>query len=196
MDKEVKIYTLDELKEKLTDKERIFCHEYIIDWNGAKSARKAGYSENTARETAYDNLTKPHILQYIDFIKNDIEKEAGISKLKIINELMKMSFSSMSNIFDGWLTRKEFDVIPQELKDCIESIETKILKKNISDNEIPEIVDVECVKIKFYSKIQAITELNKVMGYNAPVKTSNENTDTVRILSINPLSNGSNDSSK
>ena len=194
MDKEVKKYTLEELKEKLTEKERIFCHEYIIDWNGGRSAKKAGYSEDSIYEIASQNLRKLHIQQYIDFIKNDIEKEAGISKLKIINELMKMSFSSMSNIFDGWLTRKEFDTIPQELKDCIESIETKILKKNISDNEIPEIVDVECVKIKFYSKIQAITELNKVMGYNAPVKTDNTNYDVVRILSVNPLSNGSDNS--
>lgn len=88
---ETKIYTLDELKKKLTDKERIFCHEYIIKWNGAESARKAGYSEDCAKETAYENLTKPHIKQYIDFIKDDIEKEAGITKLSQVKAILSIA---------------------------------------------------------------------------------------------------------
>jgi len=77
-------YSLEELKEKLTGKEKVFCHEYIIEWNGAKSAIKAGYSEDRARQTAYDIVTKGYIQQYIDFIKNDYEKEAGITKLSQI----------------------------------------------------------------------------------------------------------------
>ena len=89
MSKEKK-YTLKELQEKLTEKERIFCHQWIIDWNGADAARKAGYEENRARQTAYDLVTKSYIQQYIEFIKNDIEKEAGISKLKIINKLVEI----------------------------------------------------------------------------------------------------------
>jgi phage terminase small subunit len=83
-----KKYTLKELQDKLEDKERIFCHEYIIDWNGSRAARKAGYSENRDRQTAYDLVTKSYIQQYIDFIKNDYEKEAGISKLKQIKTLL------------------------------------------------------------------------------------------------------------
>lgn len=84
---EEKQYTLDELKKKLTKKESIFCHEYIIDWNGARSARKAGYTPLADRQAAYDTLTKAYIKQYIDFIKDDLEKEAGISKLKQLNTL-------------------------------------------------------------------------------------------------------------
>jgi len=81
---EPKVYTLEELKEKLTEKEKNFCHEYIIKWNGADAARKAGYSENSDRNIASENLTKPYIQQYIDFIKNDYEKEASITKLSQI----------------------------------------------------------------------------------------------------------------
>jgi len=84
---ESKIYTLKELKEKLTEKEKRFCHEYIIDWNGSRAARVAGYSENSCSEIATQNLVKLHIQQYIDFIKNDFEKEAFISKFVPLKKL-------------------------------------------------------------------------------------------------------------
>ena len=56
-----KTYTLKELKKKLTEKEKNFCHEYVIDWNGARAARVAGYSEKTCTEIASQNLIKLHI---------------------------------------------------------------------------------------------------------------------------------------
>jgi len=84
-------YTLEELQKKLTEKERIFCHQYIIDWNGARSAREAGYSETSAREIASQNLAKLHIRQYINLIKNNLEEEAGISKLGNLKILIGMA---------------------------------------------------------------------------------------------------------
>ena len=96
---EEKQYTLKELQKKLTEKERIFCHEYIIDWNGSRAARVAKYSEKTATEIAHQNLLKLHIKQYIAYIKDDIAKEAGISKLSLINELKKIAMADISEIY-------------------------------------------------------------------------------------------------
>jgi len=165
-----KQYTIEELRIKLTEKERLFCHQYIIDWNGARSAREAGYSENTCKEIACENLTKPHITQYINFIKNNIEEEAGISKLRIVNELKKIAFSSIAHLHNTWITLADFELLTDDQKASIESIDTKVQKKNIGDNLDPEIVDVEYIKIKLYSKIQATDQLNKMMGYNASDK--------------------------
>ena len=86
---EQKVYTLDELKAKLTEKQRIFCHEYIVDWNATRSAKKAGYSEDTAYSIGNENLKKPEIKQYIAFIKNNLEEEAGISKLRNLKSWLK-----------------------------------------------------------------------------------------------------------
>lgn len=116
---EEKKYTLEELQKKLTDKERIFCHEYIIDWNGSRSAIAAGYSETSARQLAHDTLTKHYIKQYINFIKDDIEKECNISKIKQVKALQE--------IIEDALTSKR-------------------------------------------DKMTAIAELNKMIGYNAPIK--------------------------
>jgi len=168
---ELKKYTLKELKEKLTVKEKKFCHQYIIDWNGARAAREAGYSEKTAREIAHYNLSKLHIQQYIDYIKDDFEKESGISKLRQLNELIKIAYSSVSNLHETWIELKEFESLTEEQKSCIESIETKTEKRleyNIESKERDKEIEIKYVKLKLHSKIQAIDQINKMMGYNAP----------------------------
>lgn len=51
---------------KLTEKQKAFCDFYIESLNATESAIKAGYSEKTAKEVGYENLTKPHLKKYID----------------------------------------------------------------------------------------------------------------------------------
>ena len=165
MDAENK-YTLKELQDKLTEKERIFCHQYIIDWNGARSAREAGYSEKTCAVIASENLTKPYINQYIDFIKNDFEKEAGISKLKQLNELYKIAYSSIAHLHNTWIELKDFESLTDDQKAGIESIETKTENRTVDES----LIEIKYVKIKLYSKTTAIEQINKMMGYNEPEK--------------------------
>ena len=56
---------MDEEKDKpLTNKQRRFCEEYVIDWNGTRAAIAAGYSEKSAREQASQNLTKLNIANH------------------------------------------------------------------------------------------------------------------------------------
>jgi phage terminase small subunit len=51
---------------KMTDKQRIFCDEYLIDLNATQAAIRAGYSKRTARKIGQENLTKPDIKAYIE----------------------------------------------------------------------------------------------------------------------------------
>ena len=46
----------------ITSKQERFCQEYIIDYNGAQAAIRAGYAENSARKTASRMLTNADIL--------------------------------------------------------------------------------------------------------------------------------------
>jgi phage terminase small subunit len=164
---EEKQYTFEELKKKLTNKERIFCHEYIIDWNGARAAKQAGYSEKSIYEIAYQNLIKLHIKQYINYIKNNLEEESGISKLRNLKELAKIAYSSIAHLHNTWIEKKEFDSLTDDQKAAIETIETKTVTMNYDEST----KEVEYVKISLYSKQAAIQEINKMMGYNAAIKT-------------------------
>ncbi len=51
---------------KLTEKQKRFADYYIETGNATESAIRAGYSKNTAKEIGHENLTKPHIRQYVD----------------------------------------------------------------------------------------------------------------------------------
>ena len=164
---EEKQYTLDELKDKLTKKESIFCHQVIIDWNGSRAARVAGYSKKTCAEIGYENLRKPHIQQYIAFIKEDLEKESGITKLKVLNELNKIAFSSISHLHNTWIQLKEFEALTADQKASIESIDTKIETRH---NEGSEDTQIKWVKIKLYAKGPLLETINKMLGYNAAEK--------------------------
>ncbi len=78
------------MSDKLTDKQKRFCEEYVIDWNATRSAIAAGYSENTAYSIGSENLKKPDILDYIEEIQKDLSKLAGVSALGNILELKKI----------------------------------------------------------------------------------------------------------
>jgi phage terminase small subunit len=80
-------------KQKLTDKQKIFCEEYVVDWNATRAAKAAGYSENTAKEIGCNNLKKPIIQAYIVEIQKDLRKLAGVSALSNIKLLLKIAKS-------------------------------------------------------------------------------------------------------
>jgi phage terminase small subunit len=63
---------------KLTDKQRRFVEEYLVDLNATQAALRAGYSQRTAASIGNENLTKP-------LIRASIEKE--LAKLRERSEV-------------------------------------------------------------------------------------------------------------
>lgn len=61
---------------KLTDKQKLFCDEYLIDLNATQASIRAGYSPKTAYKIGTENLRKPQIREYID--KRLKEKESKL----------------------------------------------------------------------------------------------------------------------
>jgi phage terminase small subunit len=167
MDEKAVKYSKKELEKIMTKKMKIFCHEVIIDWNYTRAALKAGYSKKTAYATGAENMKKPQIQQYIDFIKEDIEKEAGITKLRQLKELSNIAYCSIAMFHNTWIDRKLLEEIPEEQKSAIESIETRVV--NIETDKGSE-KEIEQVKIKLHSKLGALTEINKMLGYHEPEK--------------------------
>lgn len=165
---------------KISEQQKQFCSHYARDWNATQAYMKAYPKalELSARSRASKLLTKDNIQEHIEKIKKDVEKECGISKQMVVEEVMKMAFSSIAHLHDTWIDLKEFEKLTDEQKQCIESIETKSNKvstKRTEDGatepfESETEVFVEQVKIKLHSKSKAIEILNKMLGYNAADK--------------------------
>lgn len=60
----------------MTDKQKRFCDEYLIDLNATQAAIRAGYSKKTANRIATENLSKPVIKEYIK--QRMAEKESAL----------------------------------------------------------------------------------------------------------------------
>lgn len=50
----------------MTNKQKRFADEYLIDCNATQAAIRAGYSAKTAKSIGQENLTKPDVKSYID----------------------------------------------------------------------------------------------------------------------------------
>ena len=72
---------------KLTNKQRIFCREYLIDKNATQAAIRAGYAVNSARITASQLLTNPNISKFINDGIAKQEKRIEITGDRVIKEI-------------------------------------------------------------------------------------------------------------
>ncbi len=175
---------------ELTQKEKIFCSEYIFDWNATRSY-KVAYpnvkNDNTAGVNAYNLLRNPKIKEYITNIQEDIEKQAGISRLKVIKEHEKIAFNSIAHLHDTWIKRKDFNELNDDQKDCISEISTQI--KNVKDSN-DELFEIEYVKVKLFDKQKALDSISKMLGYNEAEKhniTANLGIDEKKTIKLEHL---------
>ncbi len=82
---------------KLTNKQKKFCDEYLIDLNVTQAAIRSGYSKKYAMAHAYELLDKPKIKEYIDKKIKDREKRTEITQDFVLKELYAIAKSNGSN---------------------------------------------------------------------------------------------------
>lgn len=71
----------------MTDKQRRFCDEYLIDHNATQAAIRAGYSERTAYSIGEQNLKKLEVKSYIDERLEEIRSERTADAREVLEYL-------------------------------------------------------------------------------------------------------------
>lgn len=74
----------------LTDKQKMFCKEYLVDLNATQAAIRAGYSEHTAHAIGAENLTKPLIKEQIQREMDDRAVETKLTANYVLNNIIKI----------------------------------------------------------------------------------------------------------
>ena len=74
---------------KLTDKQKRFIEEYLIDLNATQAAIRAGYSERTAYSIGEENLKKPGIKRAIDEAQSNRSNRVQITQDDVIRMLIE-----------------------------------------------------------------------------------------------------------
>lgn len=156
----------------LTVKQENFCNYYVESGNASEAYRRSYNASKMKDKQIWEEscklLASPKVSQRVKELQEEQKKKSDITKEMVLSELAKIGFSSIANLHNTWITRKELDELTDDQKASIKSISTKILKKNIGTSEDPEIIDVEYVKVELHDKIKALENINKMLGFEAP----------------------------
>lgn len=85
----------------LSEKQRRFVDEYLIDLNATQAAIRAGYSEKTANEQGAQNLAKLSIKSEIEKRINDRKQRTEITQDKVLNDIELIKLDAMRTKIDA-----------------------------------------------------------------------------------------------
>lgn len=139
----------------MTNQQRLFADEYLIDLNATQAAIRAGYSPRTAQQQSSDLLSKPLIRDYIDQILAEQSRRTGITIERILREYARIALLNPSKVIDTATAAIRNDATEDDLA-AIQSIKVKATQSDKGDSIERE--------VKFASKQAALERLEKYFG--------------------------------
>ena len=161
-----------------TRRQKRFCEEYIKDLNGAKAARRAGYSEKAAKEQASFLLTKPNIKEYIQKVSDKFNSKQEITTERILQEIAEVAFLKESGFYHDSGGVKQLSELSDSQKAALSSYTVKRIKLDKDEyEEVPAFKAHDKMKaLELLGKYQKLfTEKHEITDAGGgPVKTLND----------------------
>lgn len=139
----------------MTQKQKRFVEEYLIDLNATHAAIRAGYSPSSAADIGSENLRKPDIRSSIDKKMAERSKRTGVNADRVLMELAKIGFVNATNVIDiknGTLK----EGVTLEDTAAIQSVKVKTIPTKNGEGIERE--------IKLADKIKALELIGKHLG--------------------------------
>jgi phage terminase small subunit len=143
----------------LTDQQRRFVDEYLLDLNGAAAARRAGYAEGSAHVAA-------HRLLINDKVRETIERrldEESMGKAEVLRRLAIHARGSLDPFLVEDARRPggvRLDISTDEAKQSIGLLKKLKIKTTILDEDAVQ----ETVEVELYDAQAALVHLGKAHG--------------------------------
>ncbi len=85
---------------KLTDKQRLFVAEYLVDLNATQAAIRAGYGTKAAAVTGHENLRKPNIAAAVQVAMQERIARTEVTADRVVKELARLGFTDMRDFVE------------------------------------------------------------------------------------------------
>lgn len=172
--------------EKMTEKQKRFIAEYLIDLNATQAAIRAGYSEKTAASVGAENLIKPYIAAEVKKAMEEREKRTEITQDRVLKELACIAFSSGADFARVVSSEEKIGTLDEngELVEKTAMFQSVILKD--TDSLPPDKrAAIACIKetkngivVESCDKVKALELLGKHLGMfkdglNIPITINN-----------------------
>lgn len=136
---------------RLTDKQKKFIDEYLIDLNATQAAIRAGYSQKNAFKIGSELLQKTTVQKYMQKCMKDREKRTEITQDKVLNELAAIGFANIVDYLevkdDTVKVFNTADIPKEKLRAVAEIKQTK-----------------DGISIKIHDKVKALEDIAKHLG--------------------------------
>lgn len=129
----------------VTPKQKRFCKEYLVDFNGKRAAIRAKFSVRTAASQASNMLAMPHIKAYIAKIGAPKEMDLTVTAERVLRELARLAFHDPGVYYKrdpkGKIMLRDLDELTEDQRAAIAEYnpETKTLKLYSKDPSLDKL---------------------------------------------------------
>lgn len=146
----------NELISNMDDREVTFCYEWIIDHNGARSAKAAGYSKRSAHVQGSRLLNRDNVIKLIDHLKAERVERLKFTADQIVMEIAKVAFNSI----EEYMEFTDGNVSLIDMENMTDNALRSIKKVKMTQNaNLGKVLEVEV-----YDKLKALELLGKHVG--------------------------------
>lgn len=139
----------------LTEKQKRFTEEYLIDLNATQAAIRAGYSVKTADKIGHQLLEKTRVSEEISKAMAKRSKRTGINQDRIVMELARIAFLNIEDVVNPDDASIKPDASSDDLA-CIQSVKVKTMNTDKGTSTERE--------VKVNDKLKALELLGRHMG--------------------------------
>lgn len=174
-------WTEEQFVNLLSDKEQAFCRAYVISFNKAKAARKAGYSSATAKEQGYQLFTKLHVKAFIGYLMEFIITDDEISAKRTLREYAKVAYFDPRDLYDEDGKLLHPSELPDDVAAAIIGIDVEIVgrfgdkpQKGEPDDR-PTITNVKYKLANRHAYLQDLGKYKKLFADRKIIEGDSEN---------------------
>lgn len=148
-------------KDKLTARQELFCKEYLIDLNATQAAKRAGYSEKTAKDIGCQNLAKLNISNRIQELKAIRDESIDIDARYVLSRLKEIDQLDVLDILDDALSAfKPLSQWPKSWRTSISGVDIAAIASG--DN-----IETTIKKIKWPDKVKNLEMIGRHVSVKA-----------------------------
>lgn len=151
------------MTKKLTDKQRRFVEEYMVDMNATKAAIRAGYSEKTAAVIGAENLIKPNVQEALAQAQTALSIRTEITQDMVMAELAKIGFANMNNYMGITEDGDPFMDLSKLTADQAAAM-AEVTVEDFKDGRGDGARDVRRIRFKLYDKRAALVDIGRHLG--------------------------------
>lgn len=179
---------------RLTEKQKRFADEYLIDLNATQAAKRAGYKDpNIGRQL----ITKNNVSEYIGKRREKLQGKTEVTQERVIEELKKIGFAKLTDFLEYKTALRvvDYDANGEPQYDWAMLVNA-IDSAEVDGSPIQEVSISKdgTFKFKLYSKLDALEKLARHLGLyekdnSAGMDAINNNINSLKEMLESPAPN-------